>query len=222
MEACMTVRVAVVEDSAPFRQSLELVLRHTPGFELAGAFGSVPALERAMDDPRARAASWSVVLMDLDLPGVHGIEGIRRVKQRLPRLPVVVCTVFEEPATIVDAIGAGADGYLLKGAALPALLDQLATVVAGGASLSSSVARTLLDVVRRDAGAAAAPSRLDLTDRERDVLRGLVQGGSYKQIADQLGITENTARGYIKAMYRKLQVQNVAEAVSRAIRERLV
>lgn len=218
----MTVRVAVVEDSAPFRQSLELVLRHTPGFELAGAFGSVPALERAMDDPRARAAAWSVVLMDLDLPGVHGIEGIRRVKQRLPRLPVVVCTVFEEPATIVDAIGAGADGYLLKGAALPALLDQLATVVAGGASLSSSVARTLLDVVRRDAGAAAAPARLDLTDRERDVLRGLVQGGSYKQIADQLGITENTARGYIKAMYRKLQVQNVAEAVSRAIRERLV
>lgn len=218
----MSVRVAVVEDSAPFRQSLELVLRHTPGFELAGAFGSVPALERAMDDPQARAAAWSVVLMDLDLPGVHGIEGIRRVKRRLPRLPVVVCTVFEEPATIVEAIGAGADGYLLKGAELAALLEQLATVVAGGASLSASVARTLLDVVRREAAGSAGPARLDLTDRERDVLRGLVQGRSYKQIADQLGISENTARTYIKSMYRKLQVQNVAEAVSRAIRERLV
>lgn len=217
----MNVRVAVVEDSAPFRQSLELVLRHTPGFELAGAWGSVPALERAMDDPQARAGSWSVVLMDLDLPGVHGIEGIRRVKRRQPRLPVVVCTVFEEPATIIDAIGAGADGYLLKGADLSAVLDQLATVVAGGASLSASVARTLLDVVRRET-AAVGPARLDLTDRERDVLRGLVQGRSYKQIADQLEISENTAKTYIKSMYRKLQVQNVGEAVSRAVRERLV
>lgn len=216
----MNVRVAVVEDSAPFRQSVEIALRLAPGFDLAGSFGSVPALERALDDPLA--ASWSVVLMDLDLPGVHGIEGIRRVKRRLPRLPVVVCTVFEEPATIVEAIGAGADGYLLKGAELRVMLDQLATVVAGGASLSASVARTLLDVVRRDAGPGAGPARLDLTDRERDVLRGLVQGRSYKQIADQLGISENTTRTHVKSTYRKLQVQNVAEAVSRAIRERLV
>jgi DNA-binding NarL/FixJ family response regulator len=218
----MNLRVAIVEDNPTFRQSLALTLRLSPGFELAAAFASVPAMEAALDDPRSLAGAWSVVVMDLDLPGVHGIEGIRRLKRRLPRLPVVVCTVFEEPATIVEAIGAGADGYLLKGAELSELLDQLRVVVAGGASLSSSVARTLLEVVRRDAPTTAGPARLDLTDRERDVLRGLVQGRSYKQISDQLGISENTTRTYIKSTYRKLQVQNVAEAVSRAIRDRLV
>lgn len=218
----MTLHVAIVEDNVAFRRSVELVLQHTPGFALAGAFGSVPALERALDDPRTMAAGWGALLMDLDLPGVHGIEGIRRVKARLPRLPVVVCTVFEEPATILDAIGAGADGYLLKSASLPALLDQLSVVAEGGASLSASVARTLLQHVRAATPSGPGPARLDLTDREREVLRGLVDGRSYKQIADDLGISANTVRTHIKALYRKLQVQNVAEAVSRAIRQRLV
>ena len=220
----MTMRVAIVEDNVAFRRSVELVLKHTPGFELAGSFGSVMAMERAVADPTGLAAAWSVVLMDLDLPGLSGVEGIRRLKAALPRLPVVVCTVFEEPATIIDAIGAGADGYLLKGASLPPLL--LAVVVEGGASLSAPIARTLLQLVRQDrapeAAPEAAPARLDLTDRERQVLRGLVDGLSYKQVADQLGISTNTVRTHIKALYRKLQVQNVAEAVSRAIRQRLV
>ena len=221
-EGSLSLRVAIVEDNVAFRRSVALVLEHTPGFELAGAYGSVPALERALADPQARAAGWGAVLMDRDLPGVSGIEGIRRVKARLPRLPVVVCTVFEEPATILDAIGAGADGYLLKGAALPALLDQLRVVAEGGASLSASVARTLLEHVRREGAPGAEPTRLDLTDREREVLRGLVEGQSYKQVADALGISTNTVRTHIKALYRKLQVQNVAEAVSRAVRQRLV
>ena len=222
----MILRVAIVEDNLAFRRSVELVLKHTPGFELAGSFGSVMAMERAVADPTGLAAAWSVVLMDLDLPGLSGVEGIRRLKAALPRLPVVVCTVFEEPATIIDAIGAGADGYLLKGASLPTLLEQLAVVVEGGASLSAPVARTLLQLVRQErapeAAPEAAPARLDLTDRERQVLRGLVDGLSYKQVADQLGISTNTVRTHIKALYRKLQVQNVAEAVSRAIRQRLV
>ncbi len=221
-EVPLTLRVAIVEDNVPFRRSVELVLQHTPGFALAGAYGSVMALERALADPGAYAAGWSVVLMDLDLPTINGIEGIRRVKARFPRLPVVVCTVFEEPATIIDAIGAGADGYLLKSASLPTLLEQLAVVTEGGASLSASVARTLLQHVRREGAPGVEPARLDLTDREREVLRGLVDGQSYKQVADNLGISTNTVRTHIKALYRKLQVQNVAEAVSRAVRQRLV
>lgn len=221
-EGALTLRVAIVEDNLAFRRSVELVLQHTPGFALAGSFGSVMAMERAVRDPSGLAAAWSVVLMDLDLPGLSGVEGIRRLKAALPRLPVVVCTVFEEPATIIDAIGAGADGYLLKGASLSTLLEQLAVVVEGGASLSAPVARTLLQLVRQDHAPEAAPARLDLTDRERQVLRGLVDGLSYKQVADQLGISTNTVRTHIKALYRKLQVQNVAEAVSRAIRQRLV
>ncbi len=219
----MSVRVAIVEDQASFRQALELVLAHTPGFELAGSFPSVEELTRALDDPRALARRWDVVVMDLDLPGASGLEGTRRVKRRSPDTAVLVCTVFEEAATLVEAIGAGADGYVVKGAPLDTLLEQVRTVAHGGGILSATVARTLLEVVRGQAAdAGPAPARLDLTDRERDVLRCLVDGMSYKQAADALDVSPNTVRTHVKALYRKLQVQNVAEAVSRAIRQRLV
>ncbi len=218
----MDIRVAVVEDNATFRQSLELVLAHSPGFALAGSFRSVEALQVALPEPTT--AAWSIVLMDLDLPGASGIEGIRRLKAARPSVSAVVCTVFEEPATIIDAIGAGADGYVLKGTPLDVLLDHLRVVHEGGAGLSASVARTLLEAVRRQHTPAGgnAPARLDLTEREREVLRGLVDGLSYKLVADALGISTNTVRTHIKTLYRKLQVQNVGEAVSRAVRGRLV
>lgn len=220
----MTIRVAITEDDRDFRRAVELAIEHTPGFELVGSFGSVEALVARLADPSSMAAAWDVVLMDLDLPGASGIEGIRRLKASHPGVSVVVCTVFEEPATIVDAIGAGADGYLLKGASLDELLGQLRLVVDGGSSLTGTVARTLLDVVREGVprSASSSPSRLDLSGRERDVLKRLVEGMSYKQIAADLDISENTVRTYIRRLYRKLQVQSVAEAVSRAIRERLV
>jgi len=220
----MSIRVAIVEDNRRFRESVELVLQHSQGFEHVGSFGSVEDLVAHLDDPSSMPGSWSVVLMDIDLPGASGIDGIREVKQRFDAVAVVVCTVFEEPATIVQAIAAGADGYLLKSAGLEELRDQLRTVVTGGASLSSGVARTVLDVLRDLAPTpdGPTPERLHLTDRERDVLRGLVDGLSYKLVADRLGVSVHTVRGHIKSLYKKLQVQNVAEAVSRAVRERLV
>ncbi|MFT7521466.1 MAG: DNA-binding NarL/FixJ family response regulator [Kiritimatiellia bacterium] len=220
----MSIRVAIVEDSRPFRESVELVLTLRPGFEHVGSFGSVEELSDALDDPTAMVASWNIVLMDIDLPGASGIEGIRLIKRRFPMVSVIVCTVFEEPGTILDAISAGADGYLLKSAGLSSLMDQLHSVVAGGSSLSATVARSVMELVRRFApdSPGTAPTRIHLTGRERDVLRGLVSGGSYKQVADDLGISVHTVRTHIRALYKKLQVQNVAEAVSRAVRERLV
>lgn len=220
----MTIRVAIVEDNRRFRESVELVLKLRDGFEHASSFGSVEELARDLNTPQAMTGSWDLVLMDLDLPGASGIEGIKAVKQRHPRISVVVCTVFEDPGTIVKAISAGADGYLLKSAGLTELVDQLRSVVDGGSSLSAPVARSLLDVVRHLAPepSGANPSRLHLTDRERDVLRGLVDGLSYKQVAARLGVSVHTVRTHIRALYRKLQVQNVAEAVTRAVRERLV
>jgi DNA-binding NarL/FixJ family response regulator len=219
----LTIRIAIVEDNRRFRESIELVLGVRQGFEHAGSFGSVEELVRALNDPRAMTASWDLVLMDLDLPGASGLEGIAAVKARHKQVSVVVCTVFEDPETIVKAISAGADGYLLKSAGLQELLKQLRSVADGGSSLSAPVARSLLDVVRGMAPSpnGANPVRLDLTDRERDVLRGLVDGLSYKQVGDRLGVSVHTVRTHIRALYRKLQVQNVAEAVSRAIRERL-
>jgi DNA-binding NarL/FixJ family response regulator len=167
--------------------------------------------------------------MDLQLPGMNGAEATRRMKRLHPGLPIVVLTVFEEPATILDAICAGADGYLLKRMRAPEMLDQLRAVVRGGAPLTSRVARTVLDLLRSEAPgvdhasrpAAPTVAELDLTERERDVLRCLVAGLSYKQVAGELQISAETVRSHVKNVYRKLQVHNVAEAVSRAIRERL-
>jgi DNA-binding NarL/FixJ family response regulator len=225
------LRVAVVEDDPRFRASLETLLSHADGFRLAGSFGSPHGLLREAKRAADEGANpcWDLVLMDLRLPGMNGVEATRRLKGLHRGIPVVVLTVFEEPATILDAICGGADGYLLKRMSAPEMLEQLRSVALGGAPLTSRVARTVLDILRSEAVAPAARrwradptiARLDLTERERDVLRCLVDGLSYKEVAAELGITAGTVRSHIKSVYRKLQVHNVAEAVSRAIRERL-
>lgn len=218
------MKVVVIEDDARYRASLETLFGMAEGFELAGSWASpleaLPTLEAAAP---AGGPAWDLVLMDLDLPGMSGIEATRRVKRLSPHTLVVVLTVFEEPATILEAICAGADGYLLKKTAPQELLAQLQVVAEGGAPITAGVARKLLELVRGPAD-ARAPSAdgLQLTPRERDVLRGLVNGRAYKQVADELGISLDTVRTHIRGMYRKLQVHSVAEAVSRAIRERLV
>jgi DNA-binding NarL/FixJ family response regulator len=160
---------------------------------------------------------------------MNGIDCTRRIKQRLPDAAVVVLTVFEERATIVEAICAGADGYLLKRTSAAELLTQLRAIARGGAPLSAGVARTVLDLVRRigpvatgQPDQAGGTDRFALTDRELDVLRCLVEGMSYKRTAQQLGISIDTIRSYIRSVYSKLQVHNVAEAVSRALREGIV
>ncbi len=165
--------------------------------------------------------------MDLELPGISGIEATKELKARLPELSIVVLTVFEDPVTIVKAIIAGADGYLLKKTPAVELLSQLRMIAADGAPLTAGVARTLLALVRKSPSlatseATGAPTRLDLTNREQEVLQCLVRGLSYKQAAEQLEVGVETIRTHIRAIYKKLQVHNAAEAVARAIREKLV
>jgi DNA-binding NarL/FixJ family response regulator len=211
------VRVAIAEDDRGYRESLAQLLA-TAGFDVADTFGSpLPLLERAA------GGRWDLVLMDIQMPGLGGIEATRRLKLIAPATRVVMLTVFEDAGTILEAICAGASGYLLKKSRAPELIAQVRSIVGGGVPLTAGVAQTLLDLVRRlPAAAGAAPSRLDLTPREQDVLRELVRGRSYQQVADALDVTVDTVRGYIKSLYRKLQVHSVAEAVSRALRERLV
>jgi DNA-binding NarL/FixJ family response regulator len=222
------VRVVAVEDDARFRASLEVLFRHTPDFELVGSYAMPAAALAALDATRRDAGPpWGLVLMDLDLPGMTGIECTRRIKTELGDVRVVVLTVFEDRDSIVEAICAGADGYLLKRTPSDELLAQLRSVMAGGSPLSGGVARTVLELVRRvnTAGdAASAPHSLpvELTPRERDVLNCLVQGMSYKAVSASLDVSIDTVRTHIRAVYRKLQVNSVAEAVGRALREKLV
>jgi DNA-binding NarL/FixJ family response regulator len=231
MPATRPLRVVIIEDDPRYRESLELLLSVHPGLELVETFGSgVAALERFGRRSPADAPPWDLVLMDLDLPGLSGIETTRRLKPLHPGLLVVVLTVFEEPARILEAICAGADGYLLKRTPPAELLEQLDVVAAGGAPLTAGVARTVLDLVRGRGSAVGAtgadagplPGGPPLSQRERDVLRGLVDGLAYKQVADQLGVSLDTVRTHVRGLYRKLQVHSVAEAVGRALREGLV
>jgi len=220
------LRVAVVEDDARYRASLETLLGNADGFGLAASFGTpLGLLGEAEGAARSGAApGWDLVVMDLQLPGMDGAEATRRLKRLHPAIPVVVLTVFEDPSTILDAICAGADGYLLKRTRAPEILEQLRSVARGGAPLTARVARTVLDLLRSETpeeGERAPIPALELTGRERDVLRCLVAGLSYKQVAADLAIGAETVRSHVKSVYRKLQVHNVAEAVSRAIRERL-
>jgi DNA-binding NarL/FixJ family response regulator len=220
----MSLAIALVEDDHRYRTSLERLVAKTPGLSLAGSYSD--AEDALAVAAKTDGGNWDLVLMDLELPGISGIEATRRLKGfgRPPR--VVVVTVFEEPGTVLQAICAGADGYLLKSARATEILDQIRAIADGGAPLTPGVARTLLRVVRRigtgKANGSQSPGRMDLTPREQEVLRALVSGLAYKEVAAHLEIGLGTVQTHIKRIYEKLQVHSVAEAVGRAIREGLV
>ncbi len=218
-------RTTIVEDDPVYRESLEAFVRHAPELELVASHASA---EEALSDleqlPEHRR--WDLVLLDLDLPGLHGLEAIPRFKELSPETTVVVLTVFETPPTVLRAITAGADGYLLKRSTARELLHALRAVLAGGAPLTSGVARTILELLRRSEKGGGLPSeelpsRLGLTDRELDVLRCFVDGRSYGETAGVLGVGIDTVRTHVRSIYRKLRVHSVAQAVAVAIRRGL-
>lgn len=221
------IRVVAIEDDARYRASLETLLRHAPPFRFVRAFASPEPVLRSLRTAsrEGRPAGFDLALMDLQLPEMSGVEATRRIKELFPHLRVVALTVYESRSAILEAICAGADGYLLKRTPAGRLVEQLRTVLAGGAPLSPGVARTVLEFVRREDSRQGPASGLDephLTPREEDVLSCLVTGMSYKQVARHLDISLDTVRFHIRNVYGKLQVRNVAQAVSRALRDGLV
>jgi DNA-binding NarL/FixJ family response regulator len=221
-------RVAIVEDNARFRATMETFVRAVPGFALAASYGRADAALRDLEDALTNRGGppWDLVLMDLELPGLDGVAATRRLKAIAPTLSIVVLTVFEDAATVLEAICAGADGYLVKRTSALTLRQQLTSIVEEGAPMTPGVARTLLTFVREGSDGGVdhhpGPTRLDLTVREQDVLRCIVRGRSYRHAAEDLGISLETVRTHIRHLYRKLQVHTVAEAVGLAIRRRLI
>lgn len=215
----MPVRVAIADDDAPYRTAIGDLLALEPPFEVAGSFCDARHLLDAL--PPSARAPWDLVLMDIEMPGLDGISATAQLKARHPDLLVVMLTAFEEPERIVRAIVAGADGYLVKRADAREVLEEIRAVVAGGSPLTPSVARSVLAIVRGE-GSSPEAARHGLSRREVEVLRALVAGKGYKEIAYDLHISVDTVRSHIRKVYGKLQVHSAPEAVARAIRERIV
>ena len=210
-------RVLIYEDNADLRASLSQLLSGAPGLELAGALSNCTQAEADMERLRP-----DVVLMDIDMPGCTGIEGLRRIQAVTPGVNVVMLTVFEENDRVFGAICAGADGYLLKKTPPARLLDAIGEVRAGGAPMTPAIARQVLrlfpKVPRRP---VADESPANLSAREQEILGLLVEGYSYKMIAADRGISIDTVRSHIKKIYEKLHVRSMTEAVSKALRQGL-
>lgn len=207
------LRVCIVEDDRRYRETLSLLFDLAEDMVLADAFRSPARMLEAVVDE----VVWDIVVMDLDLPDMDGVEATRRLRAAGHDVPVVVLTAFDDPPRILEAIRAGADGYLLKKATGDELLEYLRNAVAGGAPLTPGVARSVLDLLR--GSSASAEARPDLSPREEQVLRALVRGLAYKQVAAELGVSIDTVRSYVRTLYKKLRVHSATEAVSKALRE---
>jgi DNA-binding NarL/FixJ family response regulator len=161
------------------------------------------------------------VLIDIGLPGVSGIEGIRILKQRWPDMLMITLTVYEDDQKIFDAILAGATGYLLKKTPPARILEAIAEVQQGGASMSASIVKKVISFFNQQE-IASQPNEYTLSQRELNILKCLVNGDSYKMIADHCNISIGTVRSHINNIYKKLHINSKSEAVAKAIKERLV
>lgn len=208
------IRVSIVEDNEAMRTELQLLIESTGGFQFVTAHPTAEdALAHAAED---RA---DVVLMDVQLPGINGIEAVRRLKAVAPATLVVMLTVFEHSDWIFDALRAGASGYVLKRSRPGEIIDSIRQVFDGGAPMSSTVARKVVQFFsQRPAGTDTNDPFAQLTPREHDVLMKLSEGFSYEEIGSALAISINTVRKHIRGIYEKLEVNSRTEAVARFLR----
>ena len=203
----MAIRIGIYEDNESLRDALSLLVQTTDNFELAGAYGDCLNLEQQIATNRPH-----VVLMDIDLPGMTGIEATLRLHRQFPETDVLMLTVFEDDDRVFEAIRAGATGYLLKKTPPSRILAAIQEVYEGGAPMSPGIARRVMQSLHR----STAPHELDqLTPREATILSLLAAGNSYKMVAAEAGISIDTARTHIKRIYEKLHVHSVTEAVAK-------
>ncbi|MCB0306623.1 MAG: response regulator transcription factor [Calditrichaeota bacterium] len=213
------MNVMIVEDRDMIRHGLEMLIDGTEGYQCVGAYRDC---ESMLED--IEALSPDIILMDIDLPGMSGIEGIKRIKDISPDYTILVLTIYEENEMIFEALCAGASGYLVKKTPPAQLLEAIRDACEGGAPMSSHIARKVVDFFQQSKLATGPePSGDDdLTPREIEVLRRLVEGDSSRAIADALCVSVETVRFHFRNIYKKLHVHSKSEAVAKAIRRRLV
>ncbi len=210
-----TIRTVIIEDQRELREALATLINFTPGFKCTGAFRS---MEEAI--ARIRHDLPDVVLSDIGLPGMSGIEGIKILKESHPDLTILMLSVYDDDDRIFDALCAGASGYLLKHTPPLKLLESLKEAVTGGAPMSPEIAAKVISVFRD----IRPPERVDydLTPHETRLLKLIVDGHNYTTAADALGVKYSTIKFHMQNIYEKLQVHSKSEAVAKALKNRLV
>ncbi|MBL7942985.1 MAG: response regulator transcription factor [Flavobacteriales bacterium] len=210
------IRVAIFEDNKQLRESLRFVVDGSTGFECTGAFNDCNDLEVCLGVSRP-----DVVLMDIEMPGMSGIDAVAIIRKKFPEVQVLMQTVFKDDDNIFRAVCAGASGYILKNTSPAQYIEAIRDVYAGGSPMTGVVARRVLELFTK-----IAPQKPEtdyqLSTREKEILQLLAQGKSYKQIADVLGLAFETIRSHMKRIYSKLHVSSNTEAVMKVIKENLV
>ena len=209
------IKVALIEDQRDVREGLAVLINGSAGFRGLASFRTMEDALRSIDGQMP-----DVVLTDIGLPGISGVEGIRILKERHPELPIVALTVYDDDEDVFDALCAGASGYLLKNTPPARLLESLKEVVSGGAPMSPEVARRVIKLFREFRPPDRSPSRL--TQQETELLKLIVDGHSYKTAAVKLDISTSTVSFHLQNIYNKLQVHSKSEAVAKALRNKLV
>jgi DNA-binding NarL/FixJ family response regulator len=215
----MSLRIAIFDDNKNIRESISLLLATVPQFEVVGSFCHV--LD-CIDD--VRDSKPDIVLMDIEMPGMTGIEAVTKIKKEFPHIQVLMQTVFEDDDRVFDSICAGASGYILKNFLNTKLVDSINELQYGGSPMSPSIARKVLNKMQSVSAIIKPEETPDyrLTAREKEVLSCLVNGLSYKMIAADLNISYETVRSHVKKIYEKLHVASLTEVVAKAINQRIV
>lgn len=205
------IKVLLYDDSDQFREAIVILLGSFDGFEVVGSFNNC---ETAAAD--IRVLEPDVILMDIDMPGASGIDGVKMIRKKNEKVKIVMLTVFDNNRNIYDAIRFGANGYVLKKSAPNAIINAIKDVFEGGAPMNSSIATQVLQMF---AGMSPATQNYGLSEKEKAVLKSLVDGNSYKMVAAALHISIDTVRTHIRNIYEKLQVNSKSAAVAKALKD---
>lgn len=210
------IRVVIFEDNRSLREGLAAMIGGTPGFDCVGAF---PNCNNIMKN--IWHAKPDVVLMDIEMPGINGIEAVTMIKEDHPEMKILMETIFDDDEKIFNSICAGAEGYILKHTSPAEILEAIQEIHEGGSPMTPSIANRVLKMVKQRPETGNKET-FDLTDREKEILTCLVKGMSYKMVADACFISTETVNVHVKNIYRKLQVHSKSEAVAKAIKGRIV
>lgn len=210
------IRVAIFEDNRSLLDGLAAMIGGTSGFECAGGFPNCNNLLKNISQ-----AKPDVVLMDIELPGINGIEAVAMIKEEFPDIKILMQTIFDDDEKIFNSICAGAEGYILKHTSPAEIMEAIKEIYEGGSPMTPSIANRVLKMVKVRPEPGSKES-FDLSIREKEILTCLVKGMSYKMIADSCFISIETVNVHIKNIYKKLHVHSKSEAVAKAIRGRIV